>query len=173
MNIESQQWDYITACMAIDNEDILLSEVEKFCQMAQRARDKGMLTATDFEFKLLNKAMEEGPERLVETIRHITPEEDQRKMIRLGEQAQKFLPFIKSEEVLSDWAIKQINRYFVKARLRGECEVKLQTMVEAMTDSFVVNALIEATRREEDWIRMIEHIKNNFCKLNILKSCDM
>ncbi|MEG6616320.1 hypothetical protein V6C27_07760 [Peptococcaceae bacterium 1198_IL3148] len=170
MKIEPQSSDYLTAYALIDNEEVLLSEVEKFRQMTQLAREKGILSATKFEYKLLTKALDQGPEQLVKTIRHLTPENDQRKMMRLAEQANKFLPFVTPEQVLSDWAIKQINRYFVKGKLRDECEIKLQSMVEAMTDSFVVNALIEATRNDEDWQRMVDHITNNYHKLSDLKN---
>lgn len=173
MKIEPHRYDYLIAYALIDNEDSLMVEVEKFRQMAQKVREKGILSATKFEYKLLNKALAGGPEQLVQTIRHLTPEEDQRKMMRLAEQANKFLPFVVPDQVLSDWAIKQINRYFVKGRLRGECDIKLQTMVEAMTDSFVVNALIESTRNNDDWHKMVGHIKDNFNKLSSLKSLNL
>nr|WP_204618354.1 hypothetical protein [Desulforadius tongensis] len=169
MNIELQRCDFLTAYIIIDNEDILLEEVEKFRRMVVRAREKGLFTATKFEYKLLNKALKMGPEQLVQTIRHITPEKDRRAILRITEQAHKFLPFVVPDQVLSDWAVKQINRYFVRGKLRGECEQKLQTMVEALTDSFVVNALIESTRSEEDWQRLVEHIKQNFAHVGAYK----
>ncbi|WP_031515109.1 hypothetical protein [Desulfofalx alkaliphila] len=169
--MDSFQCEYLTAYVAMDNEDILLNEMKKFKEMAQRARERGMLSATEFEFKLLKKALEEGPEKLVQTIKHITPEPVQQKMMRLGEQAQKFLPFVVPDAVLSDWAIKQINRYYVKGLLRGECEIKLQNMVQAMTDSFVVNAMIESTKEQDDWNNMVEHIKKNFNKFSLLRNC--
>ncbi len=156
----------------IDDEEILWQEVEKFRQLACEARAKGILRASEFEYKLMRKALDEGPERLAETIRHLTPEADQRQMMRLAEQGQKILPFIVPEQVLSDWAIKQINKYFVKGRLRGECEIKLQSMVEGMTDSFVINALIEATKNDEDWQLMCEHIKINFQKAKVTGTFD-
>jgi hypothetical protein len=170
LKIEPQSCDYLTAYALIDNEETLLQELEKFRQMAQSAREKGILNASKFEYKLLTKALEEGPEKLVRIIRHITPEADQRKMMRMADQANKFLPFVTPEQVLSDWAIKQINRYFVKGRLRNECEFKLQSMVEAMTDSFVVNALIEATRNADDWQRVLAHITSNYNQLSDLKN---
>ena len=148
----------------IDNEDVLREEVEKFRQMACRARERGILKASDFEYKLLRKALEEGPERLAETVRHLTPQQDQRFMMCLADQAQKILPFVLPDQVLSDWAIKQINKYFVKCRLRGDSEIKLHNMVESMTDSFVINALIEATKNDDDWELVCEHIRNNFKK---------
>ncbi|MBO8137427.1 MAG: hypothetical protein H0Z40_04755 [Desulfotomaculum sp.] len=127
-----------------------------------KAREKGLFTATKFEYKLLKKALSVGTEELTKTIRHITPEEERRQLLCITEQAHKFLPFVVPSQVLSEWAVKQIDKYFTKGKLSGECEYKLQTMVEAMTDSFVVNALIESTRSEEDWHKMVEHIVTNF-----------
>ncbi len=165
MEIEDRYNDYNSSADAfIDNEDILTEEVEKFRQMACRAREKGVFKASDFEYRLLRKALGEGPERLAAAVRHLTPQEDQKFMLRLADQAQKFLPFVLPDHVLSDWAIKQINKYFVKARLRGDCEIKLHNMVEMMTDSFVINALIEATKSNDDWELVCEHIRNNFKK---------
>ncbi|MTI81806.1 MAG: hypothetical protein FH758_13195 [Firmicutes bacterium] len=169
MKIEPQKCDFLTAYAVIDNEDVLMNELETFRHMAQRGRKKGLFSATKFEYKLLNRALDDGPEQLTETIRHLTPEAEQRQLMRIIEQAHKFLPFVVPDKVLSNWALKQVNRYFVKAKLREECEYKIETMMEAMTDSFVVNALIQSTRSDEDWHNMVQHIKETYSNVDNIK----
>lgn len=170
MNSELDSGNYATAFRYIDNETNLMKELEKFKQLAWQARERGILTASKFEYKLLTKALDEGPEKLAQVIQHLTPDDDRRHMHKLARQANKFLPFINPEQVLSDWAIKQINRYFVRGRLKGECEFKLLGMAEAMTDSFVINALIEASRTEDRWEKIVAHILHNYQQMSDLKN---
>lgn len=166
MKIEPHGGECLTAFRYIDHEGRLLEEIEKFKELACQARERGILKASKFEYKLLTKALDEGPEKLSQVIHHLTPDADRRHMLKLARQANKFLPFVTPEKVLSHWAIKQINRYFVRGKLKGECEFKLHSMTEAMTDSFVVNALIEATRTEANWHRITEHILMNYHQIS-------
>ena len=170
MKIEPHGGQYLSAYRYIDNEARLLEEMEKFKLLACQAREKGILKASKFEYKLLTKALDDGPEKLAQVIKHLTPDADRHHMLKLARQANKFLPFVTPEKVLSHWAIKQVNRCFVRGKLKGECEFKLQSMAEVMTDSFVVNALIEATKSEANWHKIIDHIVMNYHEMSDLKN---
>lgn len=143
------------------NPRALEEEAEKFFKMAWEARELGLLKATKFEYAILNRAIQEGPERVSEVVRHFNGQKTIDKMMKLARQAELILPFLKQEEILSEWSQKQISRYLVRGRLRGECEVKLQSMVESMTHSFLITELIKATRDPDKWSNLVKKMKQS------------
>ncbi|WP_066639754.1 hypothetical protein [Desulfolucanica intricata] len=169
MPVKFRETNFLYAYTEINNLEMLETELIKFRDMIQSIRKSGFLYAAKFEYKLLLKAIEKGPEHLAQVLRQITSGGERKKLRYLAEQAQKFLPYADPKTILSDWELKQINCYSVKGKLNCECEIKLNQMIRFMIEIFMINAMIKAAGDESEWGTLVDHLRKNLISLNNLE----